>query len=139
MNLTLSKTSSFVESLRRYTDFPLSDSFRRVHFQRSSHLRTEEPSEIFGKFLNSGSIILNDDHVVVSGNLTEITAQYSSLQARNGKFNGTAPKSSGLPLYKFLTTHIFACMFVAGSRARNISISARIGFAKGIIKVEISS
>lgn len=140
MNLTLSKTSSFVESLRRYTDFPLSDSFRRAHFQRSSHLRTEEPSKIFGKFLNSGSIILNDDHVVVSGNLTEITAQYSSLQARNGKkVNGTAPKSSGLPLYKFLTTHIFACMFVAGSRARNISISARIGFAKGIIKVEISS
>lgn len=142
MNLTLSKTSSSVESLRRYTDFPLSDFFRRTFSTpaRSSHLRTEEPSEIFGKFLNSGSIILNDDHVVVSGNLTEITAQYSSLQARNGKkVNGTAPKSSGLPLYKFLTTHIFACMFVAGSRARNISISARIGFVKGIIKVEINS
>lgn len=114
-NLTLSKTSSWIYVVPTQT-FPFQIPFASRAFStpaRSSHLKIEEPSKIFGKFLNSGSTVLNDDHVVVPGNLTGITATlYRSLQARNGKkVNETAPKSSGLPLYKFLMTHIFVYMF----------------------------
>lgn len=78
----------------------------------------------------TGWIILNDDHVVVPGNLTGTAACKLETVRRS-----TRPLQSQV-VFRCINFwwHTFspACMFVAG--ARNISISARIGFYEGNYK-----
>lgn len=85
------------------------------------------------KFLNNGL-----DRLKRRSRRCQITATlHSGERARNGKkVNETAPKSSGLSLYKFLMTHIFA---YARSRSQYFHSRENGGFMKEITKVEISS